>query len=161
MGYIKENKAIIENLFSNNIENDSIINTVYLQTGSTNVTENLTSNALTTKSFKQSSITPTIGSNVQLTRDILLNNGNIIYNITGNVTVTLPSMTSQDVGLVVRIGKGSESGSQSLTIRVSSSNFLNNTANGSTVILGGTITFRDIILYKVSGGLSYWITQLA
>lgn len=74
MGYIKENKAIIENLFSSNIENNSVINTVYLQTGSTNVTENLISNALTTKSFKQPVNAPTIGTNVQITRDTLLNN---------------------------------------------------------------------------------------
>lgn len=161
MGYIKENKAIIENLFSSNIENNSVINTVYLQTGSTNVTENLISNALTTKSFNQPVNAPTIGTNVQITRDTLLNNANIIYDITGNVTVTLPSMTSQDVGLVVRIGKGSDSTGFQLTINVSSGNFLNNTANGGTNIAAGTITFREIILYKVSGGLSYWITQLA
>ena len=161
MGYIKENKAEIKNLSTTNINNENTISTLFLQAGIVNVTENLITNSLTTESFKQTTITPTIGSDVQLTRDVLLNNGNIIYDITANVTVTLPSMTSQDVGLVVRIGKGSESASQSLTIDTKLGNFLNNTANGSTIITGGTFTFRDIILYKVSGGLSYWITQLA
>jgi len=156
MGYIKENKAVIENLFSSNIENNSVINTVYLQTGSTNVTENLISNALTTKSFKQPVNAPTIGTNVQITRDTILNNGNILYDITGSVTVTLPSMTSQDVGLVVRIGKSS-GGAFTLTLQAGVSNYLNNTLNGTTTLN----RYKDIILYKVTGGASYWISQPA
>jgi len=155
MGYIKENKAVIENLFSDDIENNSVINTVYLQTGSTNITENLISNSLTTKNFKQPVTISTNGTNVQLTRDALLNNGNILYNVTSNFIATLPKMSTQDVGLVVRIGKSS--GGFVLTLQASTNDFLNNIVNGNTTIG----RYKDILLYKVSGGVSYWISQPA
>ena len=170
MGYIKENKAVIENLFSSNIKNNSSINTVYLQTGSTTVTENLTSNALTTKSIKHAvtvkALTVSSGAQVEvLTRSQVLNSAIFIYEIDisgGTQSIRLPKMTSEDVGLLIRIGKIGDTGNanNNLTIVASSGDYLNNLLAGSTVITDTNNTFRDIILTKVIGGVSYWVTQV-
>lgn len=171
MGYIKENKAVIENLFSSNIKNNSSINTVYLQTGSTTVTENLTSNALTTKSIKHAvtvkALTVSSGAQVEvLTRSQVLNSAIFIYEINISVgatqTIRLPKMTSEDVGLLIRIGKIGDTTNinDDLTIVASSGDYLNYASPGSTVITDANNTFRDIILTKVIGGASYWVTQV-
>ena len=155
MGYIKENKAEIKNLSTTNINNDSGINTAGLVVGIANVSENLTSNALTTKSFKQPVDNTIVSTAVTLTRNDLLNKAIYIYENTGSVNINLPKMTSVDVGLLIRIGRLSSS---PIVITPASGDYLNSITAGGTNTLNAN-TFRDIILYKNIAGVSYWITQ--
>lgn len=167
---LKENKAEIKNLSTTNINNDSGINTAGLEVGIANVVENLTSNALTTKSIKQpvtvKALTVSSGAQVEvLTRSQILNSAIFIYEINisgGTQSIELPKMTSEDVGLLIRIGKigDTSNANNDLTIVASSGDFLNGASTGSTQIDQSNNTFRDIILTKVVGGVSYWVTQI-
>ena len=168
---LKEKKAEIKNLSTTNINNESVINTSGLEVGIANVSEILTSNALTTKSIKQpvsvSSLVVTSGNQTQtLTREQLLNTGIFIYEIDissgATQTIRLPKMTSADVGLLIKIGKIGDTTNlnNDLNIVASTGDFLNNVSPGSTSISDANNTFRDIILYKVIGNVSYWISQI-
>lgn len=168
---LKENKAEIKNLSTTNINNDNGINTAGLEVGIANVSENLTSNALTTKSIKQpvsvKALTVTSGAQVEvLTRSQILNSAIFIYeiNISAGATqaIRLPKMTSADVGLLIRIGKIGDTSNlnNDLTIVASTGDYLNNSSPGSTLISEANNTFRDILLTKVIGGNSYWVTQV-
>jgi len=167
---LKENKAEIKNLSTTNINNDNGINTAGLEVGIANVSENLTSNALTTKSIKQpvsvKALTVTSGAQVEvLTRSQILNSAIFIYEINisgGTQSIRLPKMTSADVGLLIRIGKigDTTNPNNDLTIVASTGDYLNNSTPGSTTIVDNNNTFIDILLTKVIGGDSYWVTQV-
>lgn len=156
MGYIKENKATIDSLSTTNINNKNTVSTVFLQSGIVNVTENLITNSLITESFKQPVDNTVVSAAVNLTRNDLLNKAFYIYENSGPVDINLPKMTSDDVGLVIRIGKIS---SAAITIIPASGDYLNSINTAGSTLLLNTNTFRDLILYKNIAGVSYWITQ--
>ena len=156
MGYIKENKATIDSLSTTNINNENTVSTVFLQAGIVNVTNNLITNSLTTESFKQPVDNTVISSLVNLTRNNLLNKAIYIYENTASVNINLPKMTSVDVGLVIRIGRISSS---PISIIPASGDYLNSIDTPDLTNVLNANTFRDIILYKNIGGVSYWITQ--
>lgn len=166
---LNENKAEIKNLSTTNINNKSGINTAGLEVGIANVAENLTSNSLTTKSMKQpvsvKALTVTSGAQVEvLTRTQILNSAIFIYeiDISGGATQTirLPNMTTEDIGLLIRIGKiGDNTPDNDLTIVASSGDFLNGASPGSVTITEANNKFRNILLTNVVGGVSYWLSQ--
>jgi len=167
---LNEDKAEIKNLSTTNINNKSGINTAGLEVGIANVAENLTSNSLTTKSIEQpvsvKALTVTSGAQVEvLTRTQILNSAIFIYEINisagATQTIRLPNMTTEDVGLLIRIGKigDTTNTNNDLTIVASSGDFLNGASPGSVTIIETNNKFRNILLTNVVGGVSYWLSQ--